>query len=410
MPENSWRKVNQNTFASVLQPASLRPTCTSISGPNAIINAWGGFAYDTNRGDVITFGGGHGDYCGNDVYRFRLSTSRWERAGISSQMTVYQKSAQIQTAYPKDGFANAPATAHMYDGLMFLTVSDRLGYFDYGASEFSGTGAPTYTGLVAPRTGPWFFDPAKSDPNKVVGSSGSAVDPSIAGGRMWENREYATRHPSSYLPSGYYGPTISTDAVCEAGKDVIYVRTSGPSTVSSGLVKYVVSNISNPDLDQLTHVGANGNHISEADMAVDTNRLAAVVVGDSTRQFVYWDLARSGASNPMQAVNSVQDLTGGFNLRSNAGMDFDPARDRFLLWNGESDVWELRLPATLSPSGWTVRRIASSGGASGALAASGGAKGKWKYAPGIDVFLGMREAPGGDVWIYKPTGWRDPAL
>lgn len=412
MPENSWRRVNTNTFGSVQQSAALRPACTSINGSNAIINSWGGFAYDSKRGDLITFGGGHGDYCGNDVYRFRLASLRWERAGVSSQMSVYQVAPDLQRALPSEGLAKAPATAHMYDGLAYVPIADRMIYFGYGTPSFAGMGAPPLTATLQPGTGPWFFDPSRADPEKVVGSDGSAVDPSIRGGYMWENRQYLANHPGAYLPADYGPQSASSDTVCEGGKDVIFMRTAGPHSVSSGLIKYVVPDPGNPAHDQLFEVGALSNHIDQADMAVDTRRSIAVLVGDSTRFFAFWDLAASGSGNWLQGVLSINDLSGGYSLRGRAGMDFDPIRDRFLLWNGESDVWELRVPSTtpIATSGWSVKRISSSGGPSGALlASSGGANGKWKYAHGLDVFIGLREAPNGDVWIYKPTGWVDPA-
>jgi hypothetical protein len=179
------------------------------------------------------------------------------------------------------------------------------------------------------------------------------------------------------------------------------------------LVKYVVNDVMSPAGDALTEVGAQSNHMSQADMAVDTNRLVAVLMGDSARRFAFWDLSLSGSKNWMQSVSAVADSTGGFNLGSNAGLDYDPVRERFLLWNGESDVWELKLPdAKPTPSsGWTVRRLQGTGGPVGALLPSGGgANGKWKYAHGLDVFIGLREAPNGDIWIFKPAGWVDPAF
>jgi hypothetical protein len=35
--------------------------------------------------------------------------------------------------------------------------------------------------------------------------------------------------------------------------------------------------------------------------------------------------------------------------------------------------------------------------------------GKWKYAPDLDVFLGVVAPETGDVWVYKPAGWEPPS-
>jgi (2Fe-2S) ferredoxin len=38
-----------------------------------------------------------------------------------------------------------------------------------------------------------------------------------------------------------------------------------------------------------------------------------------------------------------------------------------------------------------------------------GILGKWKYIPNLDAFLGLQDAVAGNVWIYKPIGWVNPA-
>lgn len=410
MPENSWKRVNRNKFSSVAQPPSLKPNCVSVVGHSAIINAWGGFAYDSNRGDLLTFGGGHADYCGNDVYRFRLSTLLWERAGISSQMIGYQASPKSKWALPAEGLSNAPPTAHMYDGLAFLPVADRMVYFGYGTPSYGGSGGPPLVAILPPKTGPWLFDPSRADPGKVVGSDGSAVDPAIPGGYMWENREYARNHPDAYLPPGYGPQTASIDTVCSGGIDAIFMRSSGSAGVSSGLVRYDVFDVRQPARDRLTVVGAQGNHMSQADMAVDIDREIAVLTGDGARFFTFWDLKEAGPRNSMRNVGKIDDPTGEFRPQG-MGMDFDPVRRRLVLWDGESKIWELHVPEgkPTPTAGWKVSEVQTTGGPVGPLLPrSGGANGKWKYAAMIDVFLGLRSAPDGDVWIFKPHAWVDP--
>ncbi len=411
MPDNSWQRINTNTFDSVQMPKKWRPACTSIVGPDAIINAWGGFAYDSNRSDLITFGGGHADYCGNDVYRFRLSTLRWERAGISSQMMKYQLRDTLQTAVPVDGLGNAPPTSHMYDQLTFLHVADRMIYFG-GHPFWSGQGAAFLKFPMAPSTGPWLFDPAKADSNHVVGTDGSAVDPSIPGGKMWENRAYETHHPGAYMPSTYGGATTSAASSCSDGHDVVLLRASSTkSNVGSVLVMYELLEAGSPARDSLTRLSESTNHMKQADLAVDTHRSIAMLTGDSpSRPLVFWDLKRAGTMNRLQII-SAPATDGTWRYAPTHGMDFDEVRDRFVLWDGNSAVWEL-LPPKYTPTtntGWRISTLSDQGGPTGRAHPSGGANGKWKYAPDLDVFLGLREAPNGDVWIYKPQDWRDPA-
>lgn len=411
MSENSWLKINQNTFESVLMPISLRPSCSSSSGQNAIINAWGGFAFDSKRSDLLVFGGGHGDYCGNDIYRFRLSTLRWELAGNSSDMRQWQILENLRTAYPIDGLDNAPSVGHMYDVLTYLPMSDRLIYMG-GRPSFDGRGLEMALTVEDPRLGPWLFDPSKADGTKVVGTTGSGVDRAMPGGKMWENRNYGKIHPDSFiLPYAYDGTEmVGSATVCEGTTNIAILR-APHNGVASLLVKYAIPDIQRPDLDRLTPIGAVANHKAQGDLAVDPGRQVAVVLGDySNRPFVYWDLSNQGPSNPLHEVNSVNNPDGTYVFSREYGMDFDPIRGRFLIWDGTSQVWELNLPRNVpvGENGWTINRLTNTSGPAAPAWISGGANGKWKYAPGLDIFIGLREAPSGDVWIFKPVGWVDP--
>ena len=121
MPENSWVRVNTNRFVDVWTPDELEPLSITRS-PYSIIEAWSGFAWDTNRGDIILYGGGHANYSGNDVYRWRSSTLHGSarRCRATSTRT---RSPGFQAI---DGVDNAPSSAHTYDNNIFLPVADRF--------------------------------------------------------------------------------------------------------------------------------------------------------------------------------------------------------------------------------------------------------------------------------------------
>jgi hypothetical protein len=65
-PEGSWVKLNRNLFSEVWTPKDQRP-CSGYNQPSKVITAWGSMAFDSNRGDLIFWGGGHKNYCGNEV-------------------------------------------------------------------------------------------------------------------------------------------------------------------------------------------------------------------------------------------------------------------------------------------------------------------------------------------------------
>lgn len=412
MPENSWVQINQNTFSSVMQSSEFIPdVCKNQSGPTAIINAWGGFAYDPNRSDLIIFGGGHADYCGNDIYRFRLSTLRWERAGLSSKMSIYGLSPGLVTAVPVDGLDYAPQTSHTYDHLTFMAAADRMIYFG-GRPFWDGTAA-LYSLPTHPSTGPWLFNPDKSDANKVVGANGSAMIGSVPGGYMWENRKYLSQHANAFVPPNYGIPS-SSHALCVHGHDVVFMRASSRYSDSSVLIRYHVPDVAASSQDALYQISSFASLGSEGDMSVDPFKKIAVLLGDSAqRPFAFWSLKTQGPQNNIVFLSDLQILNGTFTYDRNWGMDFDNIRRRFLLWHGDnSDVWELIPPATatVTPNGWVLRKISTLSGPQLSVWPSGGALGKWKYAPDLDLFVGMRPAPGGDIWVYKPKQWSDPGI
>ena len=105
------------------------------------------------------------------------------------------------------------------------------------------------------------------------------------------------------------------------------------------------------------------------------------------------------------------DLTGGFSLDATYGMEYDPVRDRFVLWDGEADVWYLTAPDTgLSATGWEIERAPTSTVQDVPTTPSvfTGVLGKWDYVDDYDIFVGVVDDITGDAWAYKPEGW-DPA-
>lgn len=78
MAYGEWQPISLNTLDSV-KPV---PTPGGGTGHGAVIAAWNGAAYASGystHGGIIHFGGGHGDYLGNEVYAFDLATRRFVR-------------------------------------------------------------------------------------------------------------------------------------------------------------------------------------------------------------------------------------------------------------------------------------------------------------------------------------------
>lgn len=406
-PEGEWARANINKFQDVWTPPELRPLAyNSNPPPEKIISAWGGFAWDSKRGDLIIYGGGHGNYAGNDVYRWRGTTRTWERASLPSQVTVDTANQDVTV----DGPDHAPVSAHTYDNNVYLPIFDR--FMTFGGAKFEKSGPYTRDrgdGTVRP-TGPYLFDPSRADANRVGGLTGSHVMrvapyPEIEGGGMWQNRDiYGNLAISSMSPSSFIDGATAVTA--EGGVDVVYVNAPVNQGSTQNLYKYTLTSLNDPVMDRWERVGVefdafNGQGAGALDQKLN------LFVRTSGATFTYWDLNTAGLNNRNRNFKPAA-IGEPFTLTTAYGIDYDISRDQYLLWAGGSSVWALKSPGYASPTGWTITKqplpvlpVPSTSIGSGVL-------GKWKYVQQLDAFVGLVDSYDGNVWLYKPVGWKSP--
>ncbi len=416
MPEGSWKRVNLNAFSDVWTPADLRPMFgLSNPTPAAIIAAWSGFAWDSKRGNLFLYGGGHANSRANDTYLWRGSTQRWERGSLPSEMVA----TPLGYYNAIDGVAKAPAAAHTYDNTNYLPRIDRMlvlgGAADPNGSHYLAQPTPSTVRM----TGPYLFDPSLAHPDRVGGSTGSHVQrvnpyPEVIGGDMWQNREsWLNASGSSTPPSDVFSDGCTGYAE-EGGKDVVYLRTV------YRLYRYEISDVAKPATDRWSLVGRfyNAGSGGQAACAYDpTRKLFVSTLGQRRAQpFVIWDLSNPGPGNydimiaPADPAGTFMPLVadGTINLRQ-CGFDRDPLRDNYRLWCGDGRVWTLQPAPYGASSGWSIRREPTPAGAVPTESIGTGIIGKWKYIQNLDVFMGLLDAVQGNIWIYKPIGWVNPA-
>jgi len=390
MPEGDWLRLNTNIYKDVWAPQDQ--WARDNPSPKAIIAAWSSMAWDSNRGDLIFWGGGHATYAGNELYRWRSSTLEWERASLPTEVTTLPD-GRLDTI---DGHLNSPLSSHTYDNNEFLPIADRFITFG-GAALGSGSNFKTTDGSRA--TGPYLWDPSTADGNKVGGITGSHVNPEtypdVVGGHMWENRD------SLFISQEGLKFVLGATAYAqEDGHDVIYVG-------RKALYKYTLVDINDPSQDTWEKVGDYRDAFSkDGPGALDTiNNLFVRIAGNT---FTYWDLDTAGPRNPNVNFQPF-DATGTFAATPIAdyGMDFDPVRGAFILWNGSAQVWSLTAPETLGANGWILEPLlAGSSVGPDDLGETKGVLGKWKYVAEQDIFLGVNDPINGDVWAYKPVNWQ----
>lgn len=411
MPEGSWKRVNQNNFSDVWVPAALRPLFGwGNPTPAKVIGAWSSFAWDSTRGNLLLYGGGHANYRGNEVYLWRGSTQRWERASLPSE----SRQDTLGNWNAVDGADNAPASAHTYDNTVYLPMLDRVLFLGGAADANGGHYMRANDSQTASRkTGPYLFDPNRAHPNRVGGTTGSHVQrvapyPDVVGGNMWSNRE-TWLNPSQPSKNAFVdGCTAYAE---EDGKDNVYVYVK-----TSKLYRYRLNDLARPGLDTWQVVGRYwGGPGNKTSCGYDPVGKSFVRVATNTTPFVFWDLNRAGTTNddvrmkPTDPTGQFDDflVNGGVNIRD-CGLDFDLKRRTYMLWCGGSTVWKLTPPPTLSSSGWAIGKASSPSGAVPDGAVGAGILGKWKYARDLDAFVALQDSVAGNVWIYKPIGWQNP--
>ncbi len=410
--EGSWVRVNLNFFQDAWAPSDLQPLNGSgPSSPAKIIQAWSSFAWDSNRGDLLLYGGGHANSSGNDVYRWRGSTRQWERASLPSEISLLNEYYNVWMA--EDGADAAPSSAHTYDNNVFLPIADR--FLTFGGAGYNHGGRfmredSNSPGGMSP-TGPYMFNPGLAAPDKVGGTTGSHVKrvaphPEIVGGEMWENRDANGHFPdSSSLPGSFVnGATGYTE---ENGKDVVYVSARSGSTAMA-LYKYTVNDIADPALDEWQKVGRYWSGGAGAGAGAYYPELN-IFLRTASDKFTYWDLSNAGPGNKDHTF-VPEDPSGQFNFGRLPvfGMDYDPVQKRFMLWGGGGTVWALQAPETVQPAGWTLIKQPSPNSPIPLDDVGTGILGKWKFIPNLNAFLTLQGHTLGNIWIYKPIGWERP--
>jgi Ca2+-binding RTX toxin-like protein len=410
--EGSWLRVNRNLFSEVWAPRAQRPI-PGGANPARIIFAWSSMAWDSNRSKLVFWGGGHANYSGNEVYRFDARTLLWERASLPS--AIYDPLGDQQW-FAIDGPHGAPIAAHTYDNQEFLPLSDR--FVTFGGAKFDSDVRFVLLDGHTP-TGPYFWDPSRSDPDAVGGAPGTQVSadqfPNVRGGRMWENRDtMVTRGVGPVRPDKFVNGTTAYAGA--NGKDVLLISESPGS--GGRLFRYTIHSPGDAAADEWELVGVKGQAYSaQGAGAFDPGRNLYVRTSKGATGYgiSWWSLDSPGPGNRSRTTYPV-DASGRYVASARYGMDFDEVRRKFVLWNGSAEVWYLTPPVDLVSGDWTIAPalVLESGDQptreSGRLVAGKvnephGIMGKWKYSRRYDVFFGVQDPVRGDVWVYKPVNW-----
>jgi hypothetical protein len=140
MTANKWIAFPTTQMSRVTPDPAAYPGIQGATGIYAIMDAWGGGAFDTRRSRLLIWGGGHNDYWGNELYAFDVDSLKWLR------LTDPCPNPNLCGQVNPDG---SPNTRHTYSGLAYISHADRF---------FACGGAPACPGGGCGINNTWTFD------------------------------------------------------------------------------------------------------------------------------------------------------------------------------------------------------------------------------------------------------------
>lgn len=431
-PDGGWVKANTTSFSSAWATGLDAVPTSSNSNPASVIRAWSSFAWDSTRGDLIIFGGGHANYSGNEVYVWDGASGAWGRGSLPSKM---EQLVDSTTGLPSATWLAvdraAPQSAHTYDNNLYLPVNDRFVTFG-GAAFNSGGGfvtAPVGATSTASltRAGPYLWNPGAADPLKVGGTTGSGYDPTRQGGNMWVDRQ------ANYVGASFPRALMGTTAYrTENGKDVVYLTSDQGSSGFAKLFRYTFGDVKDPNsTDKVEVIGTMSNSVVwDGAGTLDTKKNLYIRTASNYSsigfhgELAIWDLNKTNAANPDAVKDIAIDLAFAdgtpFAMSTTIGMDYYEKTGQLLLWNGGGDVWYVDVPdrdalGNMSDTSWVVRSLGSASGSHPTDKFATGVFGKWHFVNQLGAFVALEESTNGSVtdgtvWLYRPEGWMTTAV
>ncbi|HEY8877116.1 MAG TPA: Ig-like domain-containing protein, partial [Roseateles sp.] len=394
--------MNVNSFSTAFPTGSAAVPSSGLSDSGAVVRAWSSFTWDSRRGNILFFGGGHYNYIGNEMYVWNGSTGLWTRGSLPSAVV------------PPDYMVtdnSAPQSAHTYDNNNYLPINDRFMTFGGATHPYGGIFRAPINGVVT-RTGPWMWNPNLADPAKVGGSDGSGFDPSVPGGLMWSDRRLF--QSGAALASHINGTTAYRT---ENDKDVIYVTSDGNQSGLPLLYRYTVGNMANGESDQIEWIGrTTSTPAHEGAGTLDTTRnLFVRTTGhpELPNDLLIWKLTGASSTSVVLeiGVDLVKEDGSPLSLNNGAGLDYDEILDQYVAWDGTDGGTVYVFRAETDDAGnlrkqWHATTYKSQTLAQPTGKFVTGVFGKWKYVKQLGAYLAVDEYNSaiGDagVWLYKP--------
>lgn len=345
LPTSSgWSDLPSTQFQSVCPPNNYAGSGYNYNSQCfQVMAAWNSAVMDTKRDHLMVWGGGHGDYSGNEMYVADLNTLTIARVTNPGQPPIVGG-----TVCPEALADGTPNSRHTYDGLNYMPNVDKMLVF--GGYLTCGPGAES--------TSTWIFDPATL---------------------TWTNR-----NPTGSPPTAVLGVMTSYDP--NTGK--VFANDTG-------------------DMFVYDYNANTWTHLGSAQLPNGTNSRTISIVDPVRRRFYMFGCSNVNACTPgawyvdispgsSYTLNTLS-TTGGDALISQIypGIAYDPISDRIVGWNGGNTVYSFNMDTNV----WTPTTVT---GGPGAAQVNGTLK-RWAFSPKDGAFI-VANAMGQDLFSYRVSG------
>jgi len=239
--------------------------------------AWGGGIWDSLRGRMIIWGGGHNDYGGNEVYALQIS-------GTPGVARIANNTNPSSCSLDSCDGGVTPNSRHSYDNLAYIPTIDSM--FVFGGSA-AGDGRAL--------RGTWLFHFATN---------------------TWQNM-----NPTGTIPEA----TLVAYTYYDSSNDRVIVH-----NVAGGLYAYDVASNSYTRLGDIG--GTNGYGGTGV---IDPIRKRFYVFGSGESS--YYNIDSSGTHN--RTAVAVSGPWSSIVAKGYPGIDYDPVADRLVAWIGGDSVY-----------------------------------------------------------------------
>lgn len=369
MKPGEWRRLDTvNEFFDVAVTEEEWAELVEIHGgfnrlgsPHSVLGAWNSGAYDADGKRLFFHGGGHSDYGGNEVYQFDLETLEWSRLSNPAPLNLQTDPEQhpqrwLPADEDGDGLPDSPPSAHTYDGLVWNPHTQTLWLTTQNTAYPENRSPETH--LV------WEFDPATGE---------------------WQS--HAATEDHAYGTTVYLPDTKQILAITHfiTSNDIAYLYDADGTEYRLGQVQgdtmsgNVGNLFRNPITGELYEAHVYGIYKLELRGGGITATLVAEFPSPEELQY----------STPFHQ----------------AGFAFNPADEKFYIWNGDAEVvtWEP------DSSGFEVLWNEAPEGQAPPDNSVGIGRvwDKWVYLNEAQVFIGIAGADQlprfeGGFWLYKP--------